>query len=75
MITSRGWDGTYKLVYEGSEQLVEVGDRVTSALEYIVEGGRAPHKAESSGRVYVRIGDSQRDLYPTVLSMKWIKVQ
>ena len=80
IITSTDWeDKENTLVYEKSLSPVCVGQKVRSKEGYIVSGGRAPHKASSSGRVYVRTigkGDPRlrmgREFFPHVFNMKWI---
>ena len=41
--------------------------------EWVLEGGRPPHKDGSSGFVWVRKpeGGSQREFYPFVIGMAW----
>ena len=41
--------------------------------EWVLEGGRPPHKDSSSGHVWVRKpeGGSQREFYPFVIGMAW----
>lgn len=55
---------------------VKAGIRVSSRdQDYVLKGGRPPHKLGSTGRVYVtaqdRIFDSE--FFPTVFGLKWVK--
>jgi len=38
----------------------------------VLEGGRAPHKPASQGKVWVREGTSQREYYASVFGLKWV---
>lgn len=38
----------------------------------ILEGGRAPHKPASQGKVWVKEGTSQREYYASVFGLKWV---
>lgn len=72
----------YGLVNEQTYEEVCVGDVVHSFrddekdIAWTVTGGRAPHKAGSTGRVYVRrvgeTGDEQ--FFPSVFGLAWARV-
>lgn len=72
-VTSTDWEGKEStLVFEKNLKPVCMGQKVR---KYIVTGGRAPHKPESTGRVYVSgIGKNglNREFFPNVFNMKWI---
>ena len=68
-IISKGYDGTYKLVHEAS------GEPVMAKEEFVygaIEGGRAPHKPNSSGKVWPVGGG---EYYPSVYNLKWVKIE
>jgi hypothetical protein len=55
---------------------VQVGDKATSfrGENYRITGGRAPHKPESTGRVYVKNRSGEREFFPGVFDLKWVRV-
>lgn len=64
------------LVYvEGpkKKQVAERGDIVTSfdGEQFTLEGAQAPHKAGSSGRIYVRRGGMASQFFPSVCGLAW----
>ena len=67
-IISKGWDGLYALV-DGKGRPVSEGQKVK---DYVIVGGRAPHKPDSSGRIWVPAGDDVREFFPTNVDLKWI---
>lgn len=75
MITSKRFDGKpCVLLYEDSRQVVARYDEVTlrDGAVVSVEGGSAPHKPSSTGRVGVRYeGGSFREYFPSVAGMFW----
>lgn len=79
-ITSKNYDGeAMTLVDEATFQPIMEGDVRASrdGETHRVVGGRAPHKPESSGKVWVRNplakkGDhSSFEFYPSVIKAKW----
>lgn len=77
-IRSEGWDGTYILVDAETNYRVEKGTIVKSFRDedYQLDGGRAPHKVSSSGKIWVTPveGSGQEEYYPSVFSLKWLRV-
>lgn len=76
MIESIGGDGhTYRLLDENFNP-VQLGSYFSSnGTSYKIEGGRPPQHEGSSGRVWARAdGQSQREFYPGVFDMKWVRV-
>ena len=79
---SQGYDGEYKLVDAETGVTLMRGVTVTSGNNdlYRLDGGKAPHKPGSTGRVYVTLMDygaspgSQREYYPSVVGAKWVKI-
>jgi hypothetical protein len=79
-IRSKDYDGQLQtLVDEQTLAPVKVGDvRCTFRGErFIVTGGRAPHKPESTGKVWCRSVDAgdasaSAEFYPGVISAKWV---
>ena len=69
--TRTGWDGDYILV-NSANQPIQLGDQVQDFRGglSIVQGGSAPHKPSSNGKVCT----SQGECYPTVYALKWVKV-
>lgn len=59
-----GWDGEYILCYDNGVE-VQVDDDLPDGD--VVEGGCAPHKSSSTGRVNTQKGS----YYPSVYKMKW----
>jgi hypothetical protein len=67
-IISKGWDGLYALVDEKGRTISE-GQKVK---KYVVDGGRAPQHAGSSGRIWVVEGGRTREYFPGNVDLKWI---
>lgn len=73
-IVSKGWDGLYVLV-DSKGKPVHEGQKVK---DYVIVGGRAPHKPDSSGRIWVPGEDYSRDrdnvheYLPTNVDLKWL---
>ncbi len=72
-IVSKGWDGLYALV-DAKGKAVHDGQKVK---RFVVIGGRAPHKPDSEGRVWVLEGgeedrDRAREYFPSVVDLQWI---
>lgn len=77
MIKSQGWNGPYFLANFADKPVelpLAVVGRDNTTLEVI--GGRAPHKENSSGRVYVRnpVSKAQHEVFPHVYNLKWVKL-
>lgn len=70
---STNWAGKLcKLVNENGEEMT-VGQQFEDEREnrvLLLEGGRAPQKPSSSGRVYVSGGE----YFPHVFGFKWVEV-
>jgi hypothetical protein len=76
-ITSLGYDDRlYTLVVKGTTIPTFVGAKVVSFRDttYKLEGGRAPHKPGSEGKVWVgRFGSAaQSEFYPSVFNLAWV---
>lgn len=71
-ITSTGWDGSnWTLVDEATE--ARIGQGVTRKGfrgDYRIDGGKAPHKAGSTGRVWTDKGE----FFPSVVDCKWVRI-
>lgn len=70
--------GDMILVDQETNQPVEQGATVKSFRneEYILTGGKPPHKPSSQGFVYVSPADmpqGNNEFYPNVFGLKWIK--
>ena len=75
MIEKQGWDGMYTLLYEDDVHVVQ-GDVVqseNSSHQWSVQGGAAPHKPGSTGRVFVTWAGKEMSYYPQVFDLKWRK--
>lgn len=64
--------GNWALVHETSEVQVMEGDVVTDfrGEADTITGGRPPHKPSSEG--FIHTADN-RELYPSVFGLKWVK--
>lgn len=68
-----------KLIYTQYETPVQVGDNINIAQPgdpvevATVTGWREPHKAGSSGRVYVKVNNKDREFFPSVIGAHWIE--
>lgn len=78
-------DHEYKLCRLETERgrAVKMGDPVSYRPNetWVIDGGKAPHKPSSSGRVWIRVVNpspdrniSVRELFPHAVGMKWQKV-
>lgn len=80
MIKMTGFDQDYVLIDEQTGTAVAMGAEYgLSGITYKIEGGRAPHKPGSTGRVWVRrasekafVGITQHEWFPNVLDLKWV---
>lgn len=73
MIKSIDWEGNeLTLVNEAGEPIKE-GDTLKTfrGEKVIVTGGKAPHKSSSTGKVWVKDGEFNREYYPSVVGAKW----
>lgn len=64
-----------KLVYEGSDTPVRLGDRfVLDGAELELVGIQRPHKPESTGRVILREAKNswEHAYFPSVIGAEWI---
>jgi hypothetical protein len=68
MITSGQW----VLVHE-SGRPAQKGEEVTSfrGEKMIITGGRPPHHSGSTGRIWVKENNSDREYYPSVCDLRW----
>jgi len=75
-VESVRWDGKRcRLHYEDGREVWE-GDVVFSKGKYFIQGGYAPHKPSSTGRVHVKMENGgTREMFPTVFNMKWKEVK
>jgi len=81
MIKQQGHDGMYVLVDDPSQTPVAMGEEVCSqnglgmVTAYKLEGGRAPHKPGSSGRIWVRESPihGQCEYFPGVCGLAWVR--
>ena len=76
-IKSEGWDGAYVLVKEDDNYRVEKGTAVEDFRgdTDTLQGGRAPHKASSQGKIWVGAQSSSvSEYYPSVFGLKWLKI-
>jgi hypothetical protein len=75
-ITSNGYDNEYTLC-DGDGQPAYVGQEVTSFRgdKCVLQGGSAPHKSSSTGRVYTGASASSMagESYPSVYGLKWVR--
>lgn len=76
-IDSTGWDGrVYTLCHYGTIVPVKQSARVVAKGGEVwrLEGGRAPHKPGSEGKVWVGrpTGAGQAQFYPIVFGLKWV---
>ena len=78
MFERGGHAGTYRLVQTLTGTPVEVGCVLTSfrGETYVLNGGMAPHKDGSEGRVWARpVGHSREDeFFPSVFGLKWLRI-
>lgn len=69
----------WHLIDTNSMQEVVVGEilRTADGQEWIMDGGRPPHKPSSTGRVFVKDPDyegdglNEREFFPSVFDLKW----
>ena len=78
MINSQGYDGMYGLINPQNGTHVTLGEQfLKDGLTFKIEGGRAPHKQGSTGRIWVREvgGDrSQQEVFPHVYDLRWVRI-
>jgi len=79
-------DHEYKLCRLETERgrAVKMGDPVSYRPNetWVIDGGKAPHKPSSSGKVWIRcldqnprsLGITSRELFPHAVGMKWQRV-
>lgn len=76
MITSKGYDGReYTLAYEFDSVPAKLDTALAASdgAEFMLVGGRAPHKPGSTGRVWVTNADlATLEFYPGVFGLKWV---
>lgn len=76
-----------KLIYESTGAEVKVGDvaKTFRGEEVVISGFREPHKASSSGRVYVKPLNGRepyagappwatQEYFPGVIGARWIEI-
>ena len=63
----------WHLIDVNSMQEIIVGETLRDSHddEWTLLGGRPPHKASSTGRVYVEDDDGTREFFPSVFDLKW----
>lgn len=79
MLAEKGWDGRYVLVKNdvGAAPVTEGAKLVTlKGDHYTLSGGEAPHKAGSTGKIYVlkEGATSESSFFPSVCGLRWKKV-
>lgn len=63
-----------RLVYEGTQREVRVGDQVRlDERTWKVIGVGEPHKPASTGRVYLRSEGYEQGFFPSVIGAVWIE--
>ena len=76
MINSQGFEGMYVLINPQNGTRVTLGEQfLHDGKTFKIEGGRAPHKPGSTGRIWVReIGDDmhQQEVFPHVHDLRWV---
>lgn len=76
MINSQGIEGMYVLINPQSGTRVALGELfVKEGRTFKIEGGRAPHKQGSTGRIWIReVGDDtyQQEVFPHVHDLRWV---
>jgi hypothetical protein len=80
MIIEKGWDGRYILVHEATNIPVKMDEEVAyHNVKMTCEGGLAPHKPGSTGRIWMRpmpiedgVKTHQNEWYPSVCDMRWL---
>lgn len=76
----KGWDGDYELRHRDGTAVQLPHQWQDRDATLTIYGGRAPHNANSSGRIWLRseVGDGggkiERELYPHVADMRWVKL-
>lgn len=71
-------DGAWVLVHNHDNSVVVIGSEVpigTAGEVATVTGGAPPHRLGSTGRVYVTVGKSSREYFPSVAGCRWAVVQ
>lgn len=79
-IVMQGWDGKYILVHEKTKRPVELDEEIQYHDKTLrCEGGKPPHKAGSTGRIWMReVGEPRYDhneWFPNVCDMHWMPYQ
>lgn len=73
-VTSVGYDGKRWLLLreDVTERGVRKGETVRSyrGEDCVLTGGRAPHKPESTGKVWTSDGG---EYYPSVFGLRWVR--
>lgn len=73
-INNIGYDGKRWLLLreDGTERGVREGETVRSyrGEDAVLTGGRAPHKPESTGKVWTEAGG---EYYPSVFGLRWVR--
>ena len=74
----KGWDGNYQLV-DKDNVVQEIGNKMFTEpnhVEWELKDGTAPHKASSTGKVYIVLckDDRSREFYPGVFNLEWKKI-
>ncbi len=66
--------GNWKLVTESGEAAVVGGEYADFRGEInILSGGKPPHKPSSTGKVYIKAGETSQEFYPSVIGLRWIE--
>lgn len=80
IVTSQGFDGLYRLMRreKQGEKALEVSAKLGDCVECFgkkdsgtLQGGRAPHKPSSTGRIFVKVVSAQLEVFPSVYDLFW----
>lgn len=63
---------TWKLL-DHTDKEIAFGSVITSMIgsQYVIESGEPPRHPASSGRVYVKMGESTSGFFPHVFNLRW----
>jgi hypothetical protein len=79
MIKSINYNDQECVLVNRNGKPVSVGDKVVSSNgeNYILVGGRAPHKSNSEGKAYVSksINEMSSEYYVSVFELSWINIK
>lgn len=66
----------WKLFFKGTDIEAKPGENlgVDERGTTVLESGSPPHKPSSSGRVYVKQGETRAEYFPHVFGLEWREV-